>query len=150
MSAEAAGPYQRVRVVCVRNGKLLLVRHRWHDGSEFWFLPGGGIKEGESIDAAATREVWEEAGVRVRVVRELTRPDGITGVGPEHAFVLAEPLDDETRGPQPAVDGDKVFAVKWHAITDALPIGGLAPEFWSPLGDLLRSLVRGSATGEAM
>jgi len=149
MSVDPTGSYSRVRVLCLRDGKLLLVQHRWTDGSYFWFIPGGGIKNGESIEDAAVREVWEETGVRIRVVRRLTRPPGITGVGPEHVFVLAAPLDTETRGPQPAVDGDTVFAVEWHAITDSRPIGGLTAEFWSPLGGLIRELMRGDikATG---
>lgn len=142
--SERAGPYERVRVICLRRSVLLLVQHRWHDGSYFWLLPGGGIKDGETIEDAAVREVWEETGVRIHVHRELQRPAGITGAGPEHAFVLAEPLDDETRGPQPAIDGDTVFAVEWHTISASLPIGGLTPEFWAPLGPLLLSLA-GSA-----
>ncbi len=141
----AVGPYRRVRVICLRSRTLLLVQHRWRDGSYFWLLPGGGIKEGETIEDAAVREVWEEAGVRIRVLRELQRPAGITGAGPEYAFVLAEPLDDETRGAQPVVDGDKVFVVEWHTISDASPIGGLKPEFWSPIGRLLLSLTRGES-----
>jgi len=142
--SDEPGPYRRVRVLCVRDGRLLLVQHRWIDGSYFWFIPGGGIKEGETVEAAAVREVWEEAGVRVRVLRRLTRPEGLSAVGPEHAFVLAEALDEDTRGPQHAVDGDDVFAVEWHAITPEHPIGGLTPEFWSPIAGLLRELTRGA------
>ncbi len=133
--------FERVRVICLRGDALLLVQHRWRDGSHFWLLPGGGIKERETIEEAAVREVWEEAGVRIRVLRRLVRPDGVTGAGPEHAFVLAEALDDETRGPQPAVDGDLVLAVEWHRISDATPIGGLSSEFWAPIAGLLRELV---------
>lgn len=142
MNRATSGPYQRVRVVCLRDGKLLLVQHRGQDGTYFWLLPGGGIKQGERIEAAAVREVWEEAGVNIRVVRQLKRPDGITGAGPEHAFVLAEPTDDETLGPQPTVGGDEVFAVEWQALTNEFPIGGLAPMYWAPLGGLLHSLAR--------
>jgi len=83
---ETGAPYERVRVLCVRDGKVLLVQHRWTDGSLFWFIPGGGIKAGESIEEAAVREVWEEAGVRVQVMRRLIRPDGVTAVGREHVF----------------------------------------------------------------
>jgi len=135
------GSFERVRVVCLRQNALLLVQHRWHDGSYFWLLPGGGIKADETIEEAAVREVWEEAGVRIRVLRELERPAEITGAGPEQAFVLAEPLDEETRGPQPAIDGDAVFAVEWHTISPSSPIGGLTPEFWVGLGPLLLGLV---------
>lgn len=142
MHTDPIGLYRRVRVLCVRDGALLLVQHRWTDGTFFWMIPGGGIKDGESIADAAIREVWEEAGVRIGVVRQLERPPGITGAGPEHAFVLGEPLDDETRGPQPAVDGDEVYAVEWHPITPDRPIGGLSAEFWAPLADLLDTLLR--------
>ncbi len=141
------GSFERVRVVCLRRSTLLLVQHRWHDGSYFWLLPGGGIKNGETIENAAVREVWEEAGVRIRVIRELQRPAAITGAGPEQALVLAEPLDDETRGPQPAIDGDAVFAVEWHTISASSPIGGLTPEFWVGLGPLLLGLTDRSPEG---
>jgi 8-oxo-dGTP pyrophosphatase MutT (NUDIX family) len=143
--SERASAYERVRVICLRESRLLLVRHRWHDGSYFWMLPGGGIKDGETIEDTAVREVWEEAGVRIRVLRRIERPAGFIGVGPEHAFVLAEALDDGTRGPQPAVDGDAVFAVEWHAISTSSPIGALSPEFWAPFGPVLLQLAHAVA-----
>ena len=36
-----------------------------------WVLPGGGIDPGESPDVAAVREVFEESGLEVRVVRKV-------------------------------------------------------------------------------
>ncbi len=77
--SDEPGPYRRVRVLFVRDDRLRLVQHRWIDRSYFWFIPGGGIKEGETVDAAAVREIWEEAGVHVRVLRRLTRWSPIAG-----------------------------------------------------------------------
>lgn len=41
-------------------GKVCLVRHTYRDG---WFLPGGGVKVGESLVDAMSRELYEETGI---------------------------------------------------------------------------------------
>jgi ADP-ribose pyrophosphatase YjhB (NUDIX family) len=49
-----------------RKGKLLLTR-RTDNGQ--WCLPGGRIEAGESVSEACVREVWEETGLQVRIIR---------------------------------------------------------------------------------
>jgi len=42
-------------------------------GAMFWLLPGGGRKVGESEEACVQREVREETGREVAVVRHCSR-----------------------------------------------------------------------------
>jgi ADP-ribose pyrophosphatase YjhB (NUDIX family) len=52
-------------------GRVLLLRHTYK-GRYPWGLPGGGLSRGEDTVAAIVREVREEAGLRISVVRLLT------------------------------------------------------------------------------
>jgi 8-oxo-dGTP diphosphatase len=55
-----------VFAVIERGGEYLLARRR---DIGLWNLPGGGLEVGETVEEGLAREVWEEIGVTIRVVR---------------------------------------------------------------------------------
>ena len=48
------------------HGEILLQKR---SDNGFWSMPGGAVDPGESVEQAVLREVWEETGLHVRVVR---------------------------------------------------------------------------------
>jgi len=101
----------RAGVVLIENGKVALIeRHR--AGKHYFVFPGGGVDEGETAEQAAIREMEEETGLRVTVLRRLTevhfemseqvyylaeRLDGQFGTGTGVEFTNSDP-DDPTEG----------------------------------------------------
>ena len=54
---------QRGTVLIIENGLVLLTRDK---GLDLFILPGGGIKEGETHEEGAARELFEETGLIAR------------------------------------------------------------------------------------
>lgn len=51
-----------VRVIIKKDGKFLLVKHRY---GNYWVFPGGSISRGESYENACKREVKEEVYIKI-------------------------------------------------------------------------------------
>src|SRR5688500_216468 len=58
-----------VGVFVFKNGGFLMGCRKSSHGSGSWSIPGGHIEVGESLELAAAREVYEEAGVWVKNLR---------------------------------------------------------------------------------
>jgi 8-oxo-dGTP diphosphatase len=55
----------------VRDGKLLLVQRRGPPEAGCWNLPGGKVDFGERVEDAIVREIAEEVGVKIALLRPL-------------------------------------------------------------------------------
>lgn len=59
-----------------RRGRIALVRQRDRSGRWRWTLPKGRIDVGETAEEAALREVYEESGLRARIVQPIYLHEG--------------------------------------------------------------------------
>jgi 8-oxo-dGTP diphosphatase len=50
-------------------GEVLLIRRNHSPYKGMWAIPGGFVELGETTENAATREVFEESGIKTRTVR---------------------------------------------------------------------------------
>ncbi len=59
-------PRVAVGAVVFKDGKVLLVRRGKAPSEGEWAIPGGSVRLGESLQAAAEREILEETGIVIR------------------------------------------------------------------------------------
>lgn len=56
------------RVMLVKDDKIVLVKHSYQDA---WYLPGGGVKRGETLEQSIRREAAEECGASLNQIQFL-------------------------------------------------------------------------------
>ena len=110
-----------VRAVVVdQNDRIALVRHTYADR---WYLPGGGVKKGESFEAALLRELGEEVALgdaRIETVlgvyhsRREAKDDHIV------IFVVRVEIDPTAR--LQAADAMEIADAGWFS-PDEMPAG---------------------------
>ena len=95
-----------------RDGRVLLVRHRYGRG-DLHMLPGGGIARGEAPEEAAARELHEETGCVARALTILARYESRTE-GRRDTVFLFTARSDET----PVPDGRELAQAAFHPLGD--------------------------------
>jgi 8-oxo-dGTP diphosphatase len=126
------------------DGRVLLATRTKPPASDLWSLPGGKVEPGETLEAAALRELMEEVGVEARMIgfnrhveiihREPAK-DGARDAPSgrvTHHFVVASFVGTHVGGE--ATPGPEAGAVMW---ADPFDLGGLPTT--RQLGEVLRA-----------
>jgi len=112
-------PIAAVLAVVVHEGRTLLVRRSNPPDAGLWGFPGGKIEYGETIRAAALRELMEETGIRAEAretVATLDAFDRSDGGDIRHHFILIAVRCHWLSGlPSP---GDDAMEAAWFPIAD--------------------------------
>ena len=79
----------RVAAIIIKDNKILLI-HRIKNSQEYYVFPGGGVKEGESLEEALAREIKEELTLDIKVFKQIFN---LTNQGQEEYYFLVEDYD---------------------------------------------------------
>lgn len=108
----------RVQAIVVREGRVLMVKHR-QNGVEWWCLPGGGQEPGETPEQGALRELKEECNVNGTTIRQTSVVSYAPG---DEAYSFLVDIADQTPtlGCDPDVaTGREVLAdVQWLRLSE--------------------------------
>ena len=107
-------PRVGIGIVVLRGDEVLLVRRGRAPALGRWSLPGGGQELGETAEAAARRELFEETGLRVGPLVLAGNVDSIhhdAAGRVQYHYTILDFTARYTGGE--AVPGDDVSAIAW-------------------------------------
>ena len=102
----------------LRDGRLLLVKRLRPPEAGTWSLPGGKVDFGEPVADAVRREIREEVGLEIELVRPLGLVE-LIGIDDQH-WVSPIYLADAPTGEAVNGEPEKLGGVEWFAL-DAPP-----------------------------
>ncbi|MEQ8450812.1 MAG: NUDIX domain-containing protein [Nitratireductor sp.] len=121
-------------------GRVLLFRFVYRDGPRagfsFWATPGGALEPGESFQAAARRELFEETGLELAIgpqvharTNRFDLPDGMPVVA-EERFFLVRVAEKRIAGNNPDAREREMIADRrwWSAATLSRTAETIFPE----------------------
>jgi 8-oxo-dGTP diphosphatase len=131
-------PYIGVGVIVIRDGNVLLGKRKNSHGEGAWQFPGGHLEYGESIEACARRELFEETGLTLLNCSLGPYTNDVFEKEGKHyvtLFVIAHHTEGEIEVKEP----DKCECWEWFPWSDLpfprfLPITHLLKQNFSPVG----------------
>jgi ADP-ribose pyrophosphatase len=114
-------PRVAVGAVVTHQDKVLLVLRGQAPAKDMWAIPGGSVNLGETIQAAAEREILEETGLKIKAGEVIYTFDAIVrdeaGRVQFHYVILD--LKAEALNPnQPLQPADDVYDAAWFSLPD--------------------------------
>ncbi len=113
----------RVRIVVLHQGNVLLVRNWYNSGQ--WQLPGGGIRQDESMTESAQRELAEEVGIELQ-------PEDFNSLGKQFAVrerglpFRCQPVIAHVGSEDFSIKKREIVDGKWLPISRAMDAAGLS------------------------
>lgn len=123
-----------VGVIVIKDNKVLLVKHNYGSANGKYLNPGGYLKDGELPEEAATREVFEETGVKISPVGMIA----LRCRSNEWYMVLkADHVDGEPKA-NPSENSDAVFMDISEALANPI------------VTDTAKALIRAAASNKTI
>lgn len=118
----------RVTGIVIENGHILLVKQKVTSGRG-WSLPGGRVEQGETLEAAVTREMEEETGLSTGVIKLLylcDKPDATPSL--LHITFLLHRIGGSLRLPSNEFDRNPISEVAMVPV-EQLVLYGFSEKF---------------------
>lgn len=92
--------------------KILLLRRKKDPEAGFWSIPGGAVEFGETFEAAVSREILEETGLKIKVLSLLSLTDHIFPENGVH-WITPSYLATVVGGELQNLEPEKQDALEW-------------------------------------
>jgi len=112
-----------VGVMILKDGKILLGKRHSDPkkasselhGEGTWTMPGGKLHFGEKLEQAAEREVFEETGIKAKLLKLVSLTDNII---PDVHFVTVGFLCEDFEGEPKVIEPNEITEWKWFEINN--------------------------------
>ena len=118
----------RVTGILIENNKILLVKQKVSE-TRNWSLPGGKLEQGETLEQGIIREMKEETGLDVEVLKMLYLCDVSASSNTLlHITFLLKRVDGEIKLPSNKYENNPIYDVRFVAV-DHLKVYGFSEKF---------------------
>ncbi len=107
-----------INVLVVRGGKLLLGKRKNVYGDGTWGLPGGHLERGESMLAAAARELKEETGLKAQEISFVNLANNPRGNQENRHYIQLGFLAEGVAGEPQNLEPDRCEGWQWFDLKE--------------------------------